>query len=138
MCVNFVVDGKEMIYICKALPIYDNKRQWHAHCEEIHRNVDTYFFFDTKREDLTILFEQLKAHLYYSSLSSLFLLFWSTWDITKEIVESSFSLGKEGDWQRSTHSGESFTVECLDSWLAQCSFTAVKWPATEQAIRSKG
>lgn len=84
------------------------------------------------------LSNQLKAHLYYSYLSSLFLLFWSTWDITKEILESSFSIGKEGDWQRSTHSGESFTVECLDSWLAQSSFTAVKRPATEQAIRSKG
>ena len=28
-------------------------------------------------------------------------------------------------WQRSTHSGESFNTECLDSWLAELSLTAV-------------
>lgn len=40
--------------------------------------------------------------------------------------------------QRSTHSGESFNMECLDSWPALLSLTAVKWPGTRQAVGSKG
>lgn len=41
-------------------------------------------------------------------------------------------------WQRSTHSGKSFNMECLDSWLTQVSNTAVKWPETRQAVGSNG
>lgn len=56
----------------------------------------------------------------------------------RDSKEQSLTGGCSRPWQRSTHSGGSFNMECLDSWLVQSSFTAVKWPRPRQAVGRHG